>query len=94
MSNSSPWHRLYQTKRWARIRKRQLAEFPLCRICLEKGQIVPATEVDHVVPHNANEWAFWSGELQSLCRSDHARKSNEEMGNRTRPIIGADGFPA
>jgi hypothetical protein len=38
-------------------------------ICLEKGQVVPATDADHIVPHKGNEWAFWYGDLQSLCGS-------------------------
>jgi len=41
----------YHTQRWRRRAALQLKLNPLCAICLQTGQVVPATEADHVVPH-------------------------------------------
>ena len=32
------WDRFYATARWARIRKHQLLEHPLCAFCAERGE--------------------------------------------------------
>jgi 5-methylcytosine-specific restriction endonuclease McrA len=48
------WDRWYSTTRWARIRKHQLREHPLCKYCLERGIVEPATIVDHVEPHRGD----------------------------------------
>ena len=31
------WDAWYSSQRWARIRKHQLLEYPLCKYCLERG---------------------------------------------------------
>jgi HNH endonuclease len=59
------------TQRWRRRAALQLKLQPICAICLQNGQVVPATDADHIVPHKGNEWAFWYGELQSLCGLCH-----------------------
>jgi hypothetical protein len=43
--------RWYCTANWLRRRRHQLAIEPLCRLCFERGHIVPATVADHVQPH-------------------------------------------
>ena len=37
--------------RWRRARAAFLALHPLCASCRAQGRVVPATVVDHVVPH-------------------------------------------
>jgi len=44
----------YHTQRWRRRAALQLKRYPLCAICLQAGQIVPATDADHIVPHTTN----------------------------------------
>jgi hypothetical protein len=44
----------YSTARWARIRKHQLLEHPLCKYCLERAIVTPATICDHVEPHHGD----------------------------------------
>ena len=46
--------RWYHTQRWRRRAALQLKLHPLCAICLQNGQIVPATDADHIVPHTTN----------------------------------------
>ena len=47
---------------------------------------------DHVVPL-AKGGADDESNFQSLCERCHDRKSNDDRGFRTRPTIGADGWP-
>jgi len=70
--------RLYD-RQWQRVRRAQLAREPWCADCLRANVYTPATDVDHVVPHRGDQVAFVTGELQSLCHSCHARKTQQEM---------------
>jgi 5-methylcytosine-specific restriction protein A len=40
--------------RWRRARAAFLARHPLCALCRAQGRVVPATVVDHVVPHRGD----------------------------------------
>ena len=71
--------RLYNSKRWATIRARQLAKFPLCSSCEKDGDVVLATEVDHIYPHGGDPIRFYAGPFQSLCKQCHSRKTMIEM---------------
>ena len=79
---SAVWHYLYTDPRygWDTRRRRQLVAEPWCRECAAKGLRVPATDVDHVVPHRGNVEAFLHGELHSLCHACHAAKTLAENG--------------
>lgn len=56
----------------------QLVREPLCRMCTADGQVVPATTVDHIVPHRGDMALFWDvGNLQSLCKPHHDRKTGQ-----------------
>jgi len=69
-------------KRWARARKQFLMENPLCKICELRGDAVPATVVDHRIPHKGDKEIFWDEEnWQALCKPCHDRKtfSDEKM---------------
>ena len=67
------------TRKWEKRRIRHLQAEPFCRMCGELGN-----QVDHVIPHRGAEWLFkLPGNLQTLCRHHHAKKSNHE---RTIPI--------
>lgn len=63
---------------WQRFRLGWLADNPLCVECEAGGLIVPATDVDHVIPHRGDPVRFWAGPFQSLCGSCHGRKSARE----------------
>ena len=83
----------YHTQRWRRRAALQLKLEPLCAICLQNGQVVPATDADHIVQHKGDERAFWYGELQSLCASCHRSVKQKEEKRGYRSDIGIDGWP-
>ena len=66
--------RIYDRKRWLRLREAKLARDPLCEYCLPK-YVTPATQVDHVqsVSNGGDMWA-WSN-LKSACATCHSHKT-------------------
>lgn len=53
---------------------------PLCVRCQSAGFIVSATLVDHVIPISKGGAPLERGNLQSLCKPCHARKTSVEGG--------------
>lgn len=74
----SPSRRGYD-KRWQKIRAMHLAREPLCRECRKRGLVVPATEVDHILPLS-HGGSHASDNLQSLCKSCHSKKTRGQGG--------------
>src|SRR5215469_3487641 len=91
----SPFARfpLYRKHRWKKRARAQLRAEALCRLCLERGIVTPATIADHVEPHKGDVIKFWFGALQSLCKQCHdSPKRNVEL-HRYHDMIGDDGWP-
>lgn len=89
----SKYQHLYGKQRWRKMSKFQLAQHPLCKLCLDKGFVVPAKIADHVVPHKGNPQLFWFGELQSVCEDCHNIEKKQLEGQGFANEIGIDGFP-
>lgn len=94
-------HSLYKPKwrpfkldgaKWRKLRKHKLALNPLCEACQAWGDIVPATDVDHIDNDAANNHI---DNLMSLCHGCHSKKTSQEM--RGLPVTiygtGEDGYP-
>jgi 5-methylcytosine-specific restriction enzyme A len=93
---SSPdrgWRDWYQLLRWRRIAKNQLRREPICRRCLERGIVRPATVADHIEPHGGDWNRFILGKLQSLCADCHDRSKQFEDRHGYRKEVGEDGWP-
>jgi 5-methylcytosine-specific restriction protein A len=83
----------YGLAAWKRRRRHQLRTEPLCKYCRAVGMAVPATHVDHVVPHHGDYNLFVTSELQSLCIHCHNKtKHIEELHGYTH-ACGFDGWP-
>lgn len=79
-TEQKPWRRWYWTNRWRKLAKTHLANEPLCRACLSRGEVMTATICDHIVPHRGDVNLFWKGARQSLCASCHSRgKQRDEQ---------------
>lgn len=73
----------YSSARWQARRAQQLAQEPCCRMCAARGIIKAATVADHIKPHRDDYEAFWSGPLQSLCKTpchDSLKQREERTG--------------
>ena len=72
--------KLYNSPQWQALRAAQLAKDPWCADCLKRGEHMPATEVDHIVPHRGDPQLFFDEKnLQSLCKPDHSSKTANEV---------------
>ncbi|SKB27041.1 HNH endonuclease signature motif containing protein [Sphingopyxis flava] len=74
------------------LRRRRLANEPLCRRCKERGRITAATVPDHIKP------LALGGEdvdenIRCLCDDCHDQVTREQFGHRRRTEVGADGWP-
>ncbi|MCL2555429.1 MAG: HNH endonuclease [Firmicutes bacterium] len=74
--------RHYNTGRWQRLRKLQLAREPMCRHCKERGQLVRASHADHIIEIADGGSVYDLDNLQSLCRSCHSTKTLKERARR------------
>lgn len=63
--------RFYDTARWKKARRHQLAIEPLCRKC----KVEWATEVDHIIPRSQGGADLDGDNLQSLCLRCHSEKT-------------------
>ncbi len=65
--------------KWQKARARFLKINPFCVRCYEKGKIVEATVVDHLIPHRGDQALFWDeSNWQPLCKKCHDRKTMTE----------------
>lgn len=66
---------------WRKARKIFLAKNPFCVRCMLKRLVVPATVVDHIIPHKGNMKLFWDkSNWQALCKACHDKKTITEDG--------------
>jgi 5-methylcytosine-specific restriction protein A len=66
--------------RWREARALFLKQHPLCEICQVEGKIVPATVVDHVIPHRGDPRLFWDqANWESLCERHHNEKTGRGL---------------
>jgi 5-methylcytosine-specific restriction protein A len=75
---------LLNERQAAELRAAYLAREPLCVDCLERGERVPATEVEHVVPLGEGGAPFASDNLAAYCKNSHSRKTAREVNARWR----------
>jgi hypothetical protein len=85
--------RPYDLRRWRKIAKQQLQDHPLCAMCLQLGEVVPAVIVDHVEPHKRDPIKFWLGAVQSLCSHHHGATKQQLEIRGYNTDIGVDGWP-
>lgn len=84
----SQYPALYNSARWKRIRKVQLASEPLCRMCAQQGKTTAARIVDHIEPHRGDPLRFYTSELQSLCKPCH--DSHKQRLEKSGRVMGCD----
>ena len=71
MNPSGPWRHPV----WG-LRAQVLADNPWCVQCQQRGLLVEATDVDHIVPHEGDWDRFRDrANLQGLCAPCHVRKT-------------------
>lgn len=78
------WRRWYGLQRWKDLRWSVLERDGFtCQICGRLEGDTSQLVADHVEPHMGDPEKFWSGELQTLCKSCHdSTKQSMERGQR------------
>lgn len=86
----------WQKKREAVLRR----DKGLCMVCLGKGFVTMATEVDHIIGRAEGKRKKVPpaqleslNNLQAICKECHAIKTAKEAGGVARPVTGLDGWP-
>lgn len=67
-------------KAWRAIRKRYVAEHPLCEMCLKENRMTKVEEVHHILPLSRGGTND-EDNLMSLCKSCHS-KIHAKSGDR------------
>lgn len=80
--------KLYNTKRWKLRRLNQLARSPLCCECEKDNKVTIATIADHITPHRGDEYLFFYGPLQSMCKHHH--DSYKQRLEKSGTVLGCD----
>jgi len=73
------------SNRWGRAAKLFLIEHPMCACaqCQARGLPLPATVVDHIVPHRGDPSLFWdASNWQPMAKRCHDRKTMSERNDR------------
>jgi 5-methylcytosine-specific restriction protein A len=78
------------------IRDIHLRANPLCVMCLPKGIVRTATEVDHIVPicKGGADTLDPFENRQGLCSECHEDKTRIDLGQQQKTRIGPDGWPS
>lgn len=79
-------------RRGQAMRKRRLANEPLCRMCKSEGRTTLATVPDHIKPLALGGEDVDSN-IRCLCAEHHDEVTRQEFKQRERVTIGADGWP-
>ena len=79
---------------WKELRAQVLAEEPLCRWCLARGEYVPSTDVDHIEDSRDDYTDDNSrGNLMGMCHECHSLKTARSMGKRVTLGCDTNGLP-
>jgi 5-methylcytosine-specific restriction endonuclease McrA len=69
----------YGSSDWKALRIRKLKKDPLCQMCLPKGFLKDGMDIDHIVEIKDDySRRLDISNLQTLCRSCHMYKTNQE----------------
>lgn len=94
MTNLSSPDKRIRGRKGAALRKRRLANEPLCRDCFnaEPQRIRAAQVVDHVLPL-ALGGDDVDANCRSLCHDCHYTRTREQFGQRKRQAFDVEGWP-
>ena len=85
-------HGRIEGRKGVELRKRRLANEPLCRDCLALGKVTASTVPDHIKPL-AQGGTDTDDNIRCLCADCHSKRTAEQFGIRHGPTYGLDGWP-
>jgi 5-methylcytosine-specific restriction protein A len=72
------------TSRWSKARTTFLRKNPLCENCRIGGRVVPASVVDHIIPHKLKE-AIDSGDEQRITQARQIFWNSDNWASLCKP---------
>jgi 5-methylcytosine-specific restriction protein A len=73
----------YGSTQWKALRDRKIRKDPLCQLCLPKGFLREGKDIDHIIELKDDySLRLDITNLQTLCRSCHMYKTNQERLSR------------
>lgn len=79
-------------RRGQELRRRRLANEPLCRMCKVKGIARASTVPDHTTPL-ALGGEDVDDNIRCLCADHHREVTAKQFGQKPKTAIGQDGWP-
>ena len=81
-----------QGRRGVELRKKRLAQEPLCRDCKAKGIYRASVVPDHITPLALGGLDI-DDNIRCLCGPCHDRRTAEQFQRKVKPEFGIDGWP-
>lgn len=76
---------IYDTARWRKLRLAHLQQYPLCQLCQQKGKVVSAIDIHHIISFMSTNdhlkrmyLAYSPDNLMSLCKECHQQMHNSK----------------
>ena len=70
--NKIMYQKVYQDRRWRKLRAYKFKTNPLCELCELEGKTTQADEIHHIIPFEVNpDLAFDYDNLISVCVAHH-----------------------
>ena len=67
-------HKIYNNRRWRKVRLLKLTNDPLCEMCLKEGIITSADAIHHIIPIDIDvSLAYEYTNLMSICHECHGK---------------------
>lgn len=80
--------------RWRKARQTFLSKNPFCKSCHDRGMLIRADVVDHIIPHRGDTKLFWDkANWQPLCTPCHSSGKQKVEARGYDHAVGPDGFP-
>ena len=80
--NTKRKQKIYQDKRWKKVRYRKFENNPVCEVCEQKGITSPTEEIHHIIPIDVDtSIAFKYDNLMSVCIKCHNKLHQEYVNN-------------
>jgi 5-methylcytosine-specific restriction enzyme A len=89
LSNQQP--KRIRGRKLQRIRRDAFKRQPLCVECLKRGRVMPAEELDHMIPL-CKGGSDTAENRQALCVACHATKTRKDLGQRPKYRVNLQGY--
>jgi len=67
-------HKIYNNRRWRKIRALKFANDPLCEVCILEGRVTTTEVIHHIIPIDIDpKLAYEYSNLMAICHECHGK---------------------